>query len=75
VPPGEVIRFPVQPLVSGTFDYFCMTESEHVALVGTANPFLCSLNSFDLSSQAYSRGRLRVEPNERLNEYLRSASS
>jgi len=70
VAPGEIVTMPLQSFVWGTFNYLCMTEAAHDAVMGPVvpNQFLCGLDAFALRPRALSEGKLIIEQHDRLRE-------
>jgi hypothetical protein len=70
VAPGQQVTMPLQSFVWGTFNYLCMTEAAHDAVMGpiVPNQFNCGLDGFALRPRALSEGKLIIEPHGRLQE-------
>jgi hypothetical protein len=67
--PGTRATFDLPRYSMGSFDFFCLSESEHTK-AGGGNPLLCALEPKDLAAVARSRGTFEIEHHERIREVL-----
>jgi len=70
VAPNEQVTMSLQSYVWGTFNYLCMTEAAHDAVMGppVPNQFICGLDAYALRPRALSEGKLIIEQHDRLHE-------
>ena len=69
VPAEGRATMPLQPQLSGTFRFFCLTEEDHEMLLGDKNrrAFVCGLDAYDIAREVtklnmvYSEGTIVFE--------------
>jgi hypothetical protein len=69
VAPESEASFELPRYIMGSFDFFCLTEAEHVAVSG-GNPLLCVLEPADLLPVSLSSGVLEIEQHDRIQELI-----
>ncbi|KAB8144644.1 hypothetical protein F8S13_07175 [Chloroflexia bacterium SDU3-3] len=70
VPPHASAPFQLPRYIMGNFTAFCMSESEHEALNGGGNHFLCSLQPEEVAPYALNSVAFTIATHDRIHELL-----
>jgi hypothetical protein len=65
--PGEQQAFELPRYIMGEFEFFCLSDADHIA-IGGGNPFVCGLEPAELAQVARSSGMFVIEPHDRIYE-------
>ncbi len=67
VAPGSTASFELPRYIMGSFEFFCLSEANHLILSG-GNPFLCAAEPKEVAPVALSGGIFEIAPHERIKE-------